>query len=154
MLEKILVCLDGSKTAEKVLDHITDDALKSQSKIVLLRVTGLPEVTVPLAAPGVPGIPMSSEAVRKASQEREEEAGEYLKAMAEKLTAKGLSVEYAVIPGMSGETIIEYAKSNDCSLIAIGTHGHGFARRLFLGSTADYVIRHTDIPVLVIRPKD
>ena len=154
MLEKILVCLDGSKTAEKVLDKITGEALKSQSKIVLLRVTSLPEITVPLAAPGVPGLPMSSEAFRKQSQAEQDEAEKYLKTVADKLIEKGLNVEYAVVPGMSGEAIVEYAGSNDCTLIAIGTHGHGFARRFFLGSTADYVIRHAGVPILIVRPKD
>lgn len=154
MFEKILVCLDGSKPAGQVLDYITEDVCRVAGKVVLLRVISLPEVTVPLAAPGVPGLPLSTEGVRKLAQQREEEAGDYLKQMAGRLTEQGVDVEYAVVPGMSGETIVEYAAENNCTLIAIGTHGHNFARRLFLGSTADYVLRHSSIPVLIIRPAD
>jgi len=43
---------------------------------------------------------------------------------------------------------VKYAQENECTLIAIATHGHGGFRRFALGSTADYVVHHSAIPVL------
>ena len=152
MFEKILVCLDGSKAAEQLLTVITADARRIKSKLVLLRVVSLPEVTVPISVPGVPGGPVNTEGTLKQVQSRQKEAEDYLEFIAVPLQQQGLDVEYAVVPGMSGEAIVAYAAENNITLITIGTHGHNFARRFFLGSTADYVIRHSNIPVLTIRP--
>jgi nucleotide-binding universal stress UspA family protein len=62
-----------------------------------------------------------------------------------------LEVDYVVLSGNSGETIVNYAQENGCTLIAISTHGHGGFRRFALGSTADFVVHHSAIPVLTVR---
>ena len=152
MLEKILVCLDGSKVAEEILSYVVDEARHRRSKIVLLRVIGLPEITVPIGIPGEPGTPMTTEGAIKRSRNEEAEAEDYLKRIAEPIKKKGLNVEYAVIPGKAGETIANYAQDNGFKLIAIATHGHGGLRRLVLGSTAEYVLHHSSLPMLIVRP--
>jgi len=152
MFEKILVCLDGSKAAEQILPLITADAQRCSSQLVLLRVVSLPEVTVPINLPGVPGIPISTESTRKHVQARSEEAETYLQKIAGDLQQQNFAVDYAAVPGTPGEAIVEYAADNGITLIAIGTHGYSVARRLFIGSTADYVLRHSSIPMLMIRP--
>ena len=152
MFEKILICLDGSKAAEQIIPYVTVEAERLKSKLVLLRVVSLPEVTVPISVPGVPGGPISTLGTMKQMQPRENDAENYLKPIAESLRQKGHDVEYEVVPGMPGEAIVRYAVENEITLIAIGTHGHNVARRFLVGSTADYVIRHSNIPVLTIRP--
>ena len=54
--------------------------------------------------------------------------------------------------GEAGEAIVEFADDNDVDLIAIATHGRSGPGRVVLGSVADYVIRNTRLPVLLIRP--
>jgi nucleotide-binding universal stress UspA family protein len=51
-----------------------------------------------------------------------------------------------------GTTIIDYAIQNEVDLIAIATHGEGGLKRLVFGSVADFVLRNSGIPMLVIRP--
>ncbi len=151
MFEKILVCLDGSKAAERILTHITNETLQFHSKVVLLRVVAPPETIIPISVPGAPGAPVvTARTIRRATRE-EEEASEYLTRMSDELQSKQLNVEWVVQPGAAGETIITYAKDNDCRLIAIGTHGHGGFRRFALGSTADFVVHRSTIPVLTVR---
>jgi len=152
MLEKILVCMDGSKAAEQIIHLITDDTRLVSSKLTLFRVINLPDITIPLSVPGEPGVPISTGVFRKQTQTREEEAASYLQDVADELHKKGIDANYEVMPGAAGDTIIHYAIENDITLIALGTHGHNIARRFFVGSTADFVIRHSPIPVLVIRP--
>ena len=48
--------------------------------------------------------------------------------------------------------IIEYAGGESVDLIVVGTHGHGMAAHLLLGSVAEKVIRKAPCPVLAIRP--
>ena len=45
-----------------------------------------------------------------------------------------------------------YARRNEVDLIVISTHGRSGFSRLSLGSVTDSLIRHTTIPVLVVKP--
>ena len=47
--------------------------------------------------------------------------------------------------------IINYAAAHDIDLIVMGRHGRRGAKRLFLGSTAECVIRNASCPVLTLR---
>ena len=49
------------------------------------------------------------------------------------------------------EEIITYSKEHDIDLIVMGTHGRRGPKRLFIGSTAERVVRLSDCPVLTLR---
>ena len=151
MLEKIPVCLDGSTPAERIIPYITREAAALHGKMVLLCVVDLPETMLSLNLPGSPAVPVSTSGAVKRTFTEENTADDYLKKQAEALKAQGLEVDYVVLSGTSGETIVSYAQENDCTLIAIATHGHGGFRRFALGSTADFVVHHSSIPVLTVR---
>ena len=151
MLVKILVCLDGSTPAERILPYIIPEAVARHSKLVLLHVIETPESLVSINIPGSPAVPMSTSGAAKRTFTEENTANDYLKGQEKSLEAQGLDVDYIVISGSPGETIVSYAQENECTLIAIATHGHGGFRRFALGSTADYVVHHSAIPVLTVR---
>ena len=150
MLEKILVCLDGSAAAERILPYVGDELLRVHSKVVLLRIAAPPETLVALNMPGSPGVPVRTESGIRRIETEEKEASDYLERMAKPLRAKGLNIENAVLLGEAGATIISYAQENKCTLIAMSTHGHGGLRRLAMGSTADFVLHHSPVPVLIV----
>jgi nucleotide-binding universal stress UspA family protein len=152
MFERILVCLDGSGAAEEILPYVIAEALTHRSKVVLLRVVSLPEITIPISIPGEPGTPMYTEGAVRRTRNEESKADDYLRRIAEPMREKGLDVQCVVLPGVAGETITNYTQDNGCTLIAIATHGHGGVRRLVLGSTADFVLHHSSVPILIVRP--
>lgn len=49
------------------------------------------------------------------------------------------------------EAIIETANKHGCDMIAMGSHGHGGVKQLFVGSETSRVLSHTKIPVMVYR---
>ena len=49
------------------------------------------------------------------------------------------------------EEIISYSKEHDIDLVVMGTHGRRGPKRLFIGSTAERVVRLSDCPVLTLR---
>ncbi|XP_012554536.2 uncharacterized protein LOC100215544 [Hydra vulgaris] len=51
-----------------------------------------------------------------------------------------------------GYMICELAKKKAATVIVMGQRGLGAISRLFLGSTSDYVLHHSDVPVIVIPP--
>jgi nucleotide-binding universal stress UspA family protein len=59
--------------------------------------------------------------------------------------------EVLIKPGTPAEIVVETAQERNCDLIVMGTHGHGSLADVFVGSTAKWVVRHSPIPVLVIR---
>jgi nucleotide-binding universal stress UspA family protein len=134
------------------VDVIADDLKRLRAELILLRVIRLPESIMPVNIPGQPGMLVRTDNSIGNMPAEESEARLYLSRIAEPLRKKKLKVECVVREGSAGETIIKYAQENGCSLIAIGTHGHGGLRRLALGSTADYVLQHSSLPVLTVRP--
>ncbi len=153
MFRKFLVCLDGSRFAEQILPYVTEQALHFNSKIVLFQVIP-PPVTVSPGIPGVSGGPVETEALLKESQMAETRAEAYLEGLTQKLQKKGLKVTSVTWMGPTGESIIAYADSNKIDLIAIATHGHGGFKRAMFGSVADFVLRNSTLPLLVIRPQE
>jgi len=51
----------------------------------------------------------------------------------------------------AGETVIEAARAWPADLIVCGTHGRRGLRRIVVGSDAEYIVRHTPVPILLIR---
>jgi hypothetical protein len=51
----------------------------------------------------------------------------------------------------AAEAIVALADELGVDAIAIGTHGRGGIRRALMGSVAEAVIRHSNVPVLVVR---
>lgn len=150
MLEKVLVCLDGSPIAERILPHIVEEGRRRQSEVVLLRAVSLPGVTLPVNIPGGPGTAVLTAGAMERARSDQDAATQYLEGVAERLRQQGLKVEVVVLPGAAGSAIVNYARDNGVTLIAIASHGHGGLRRLTIGSTADYVLRNATVPVLMV----
>jgi nucleotide-binding universal stress UspA family protein len=55
--------------------------------------------------------------------------------------------------GSPGESIVSYADENGFGLIALVTHGRSGLGRLVFGSVADFIIRRSGLPILLIKPK-
>lgn len=56
-----------------------------------------------------------------------------------------------VADAQPAEAILETARSRDCDLIVMGSHGRRGLERLLLGSKTYEVLSHGHIPVLVVR---
>jgi nucleotide-binding universal stress UspA family protein len=52
--------------------------------------------------------------------------------------------------GREDEKILEFAQKEKIDIIVIGTHGRTGIERLFIGSVAEKIIRHSPIPVFII----
>ncbi|MFA5309875.1 MAG: universal stress protein [Dehalococcoidales bacterium] len=151
MLEKVLVCLDGSPLAEEILPYIAGDG-RCFGKVILLKVLAPPGVTLPLAVPGETVGTVRTGATLSKFQKDMDEAPAYLEQKAQPLREKGLDVECVVLEGSASQAIIDFARDNEVGLIAIATHGYTGLRHITMGSTAEYLLKHAGLPVLMVTP--
>jgi nucleotide-binding universal stress UspA family protein len=57
-----------------------------------------------------------------------------------------------VLEGDVASTLQSYAERNKVDLVVMATHGRGPVGRFWLGSTADELVRHLSLPILLVRP--
>lgn len=138
--KKILVPVDGSKTAEAALSEIEKIVEAFGSRIYLLRVVN------PLA---VPYFAYMNE--REFEMELTDDAEKYLAKLLDRLEKKGIAVESSVQFGNEAHEILTYATKNKVDLIAMSSHGHSMVERWLLGSVAEKVLHHATQPVLLVR---
>ena len=138
MFERILVPLDGSARAEIILPLVARILHREESEILLLRV-----VDVPAAVGRV-----SLTEVRK--QEREE-AQKYIHDVARRFASTGTKVHGRIAEGAPADAILDAAKTEGATMIAMSTHGRSGLVRWALGSVAEKVARASNVPILLVR---
>ena len=145
-LKRLVVPLDGSELAEKALPCGVELAKKMTLELILLRVYLMPGVAYPTGS--------YAPDWKLLDQEMRQRASEYLEGKSKQLRNEGLErVSFRVLEGSAAEKIIEIARENPESLIAMSTHGASGIGRWVLGSVTERVIRHSDAAVLVVRAK-
>ena len=146
MYERILVPVDGSRTAERGLAEAIKLALKLGSKIRVVHVVDEASLAMATSSSGMNvGKLLASLA----------DAGEQILDDAQRLAqASDVAVDVALrhcTAGRVSDLIVKEAKDWPCDLIVIGTHGRRGAERLLLGSDAEQVLRTAPVPVLLVR---
>jgi nucleotide-binding universal stress UspA family protein len=139
MFNKILVPLDGSELAAKVLPYVVDLAKTHDSQVTLLYVfyAGVSE-TFP-------------DWIEEALEKEKRSCELSLAKAAKDLEAQGVKgVKIECLEGSPAREIIAYAKDNGMDLIAMATHGRGEVAWV-LGSVAEKVVSHATVPVLLFR---
>ncbi len=136
MIERIIVPLDGSLTAEAILPQVRRILHRHDSELVLVR------AVVP--APVENSI-LVADAATLGSRE-------YLHGVQERLAREGVRVDSEVRIGSPIGVILDIVEDRKATMIAMATHGATGLKRLLLGSVAEGVLRKSPVPVLAVRP--
>ncbi len=142
MFSRMLIPLDGSKTAEKVLPYARRLAAVSHVSVELLGVVEMTDIAGDIASNEAPyAEALIREAVRNSR--------EYLENLAK--TFRNGKVRCNVQQGRPEDIIIAAAAADKGTLIAMATHGRSGVSRWLLGSVTEKVLRSTVNPLLVVR---
>ena len=136
--KKILVPLDGSSNSMRGLDRAIEIAKGSGAEI-----TGFYVFHLPVAA----GIKYT----QKMKDEAQRKAAKAIGPAMNKTQKAGATFKYQTSGGNTGSEIVKYAQKGKFDMIVIGARGLGSAKEAFLGSTSNYVMHKTKIPVLVVK---
>ena len=141
MFQDILIPLDGSSRAEKVLPvaarlaHITDGTVS------LLQAVWPPSVY--MASVGEIVLPDILDETIPAAKV-------YLEKVANQSSLEGISTETEIVIGHPAEAIIAAVKADKTDLVVICSHGYTGEMRWAMGSIAEKVARHVPSPVFIL----
>jgi nucleotide-binding universal stress UspA family protein len=143
----ILVPLDGSEVAEQAL---AVGASRARASGVTLHLVSVHQPMPALAMP--PDVPVDLPALEE--QARANLAAYLESAAAVARTSLPTPVVSSVITGAVAASLSEYAESHSIGLVVMTTHGRGGLNRWLLGSVADQLLRHLEVPILLLHPRD
>ena len=148
MYQRILVPVDGTSTAAQGLREAIELARDQKAEILLLHVVD--EWRVAAGDIAAVNLDAGAKALREAG-------AELLKQAETRVREAGIRVQTALVEELGipvGECIVQRARQWPADLIVCGTHGRHGISRVLLGSSAEYILRHAPVPVLLVRAPD
>ncbi|MDR5589356.1 universal stress protein [Christiangramia sp. SM2212] len=142
-MKNILVPTDFSDQAEIALKVAAQLARKFDGEIFLLHMLELPLQLIDPIGGGSQNIPEAIFFMKLAHQR-------FSKIMREPYL-DGIKVHETVEFHRAFDGIMEIGKEKKCDLIVMGSHGASGFQEMFIGSNTEKVVRHSEIPVLVIK---
>ena len=147
MYKVIMVPTDGSGFDREAIRVSLRIAERTEAKVQLVRV---------LASGTFFGLEAAAEGTSAAAElvhsDRDKALSELYTLAAEcRITSKA-EISVDLHAGPVADVLEGYARRHHVDLIVISTHGRSGISRLSLGSVTDSLIRHTTIPVLVVKP--
>ena len=137
MYEKILVAIDESDVAERVIAAAQELASLSQGEVWVLHARE-----------------RETSKFLGSSIESGADARAIVNTAVAKLAGAGINahgIVVATLYGHAADEIIENARQHDAGVIVMGSRGHGDLAGLLVGSTAHKVIHLGHLPILVVR---
>ena len=144
MYNTILVPLDGSKRAERILPHVEELAQRYDAKVIFLKVVELLPI---IAEPGAGIMALYQQDLDRWTKQAES----YLATLQGEFREKGIEARTCVVYGPVVQAIIDAAESEGADLIAMASHGRTGLSKVFYGSVAAGVLHRVDRPMLLIR---
>lgn len=139
---KMLIPLDGSELAEKVLVYAKELAGRLDLDASLLYVCTKDEYQV---------LPLHRSYVEQVADLLKSQIAAVRGDTGDQSKRKGAQVAGHVTVGYPAEEILRFADENKIDLILMATHGRSGVKRWVMGSVADKVLRASKLPVLLVR---
>lgn len=144
MYQHILVPVDGSELAQRALREAVQLARALSARMRVIHIVS-----------STPWITQGSPEVMEEFITQMRSTGESIIREA-KTVARSADIQVDdrlidTIGERAGKYIVAEANDWPAELIVCGTHGRSGLNRLLMGSDAEYVVRHSPVPVLLIR---
>ena len=145
IFSNIMVATDGSELARKAVDSAVKLAQINKAKLYAVH------VVVPGETRVTQHDPRDAEWKKHMQEHLMEQGRGATKYVETAGKIVNVVVEPVILEGNPADEIVNFAEGNDIELIVIGTLGKTGVQRFLLGSVAENVVRHSKIPVLVVR---
>ncbi|WP_299187818.1 universal stress protein [uncultured Aquimarina sp.] len=142
-MKKIIVPIDFSKYSEYALETSAALAKKYNAQIIVIHMLELSEAVL-----SVSGTETQNETIfmlKLASKKFEE--------FLQKDYLEGIEIETIIKHHKVFDELDQVAKDIGADLIVMGSHGHSRQEGIFSGSNTAKVVRHSNVPVLIVKSK-
>ena len=147
MFKHILIPTDGSQTADKAVQAGLEFAKFAGARVTVF--TAVPEYQIPASNEIAAG-----EVLPKQEYERRAllAAGQILRPIARRAKAAGVTaLTDAAMSDRPWQAIVRAAQKHGCDLIFIASHARKGLSALLQGSETYEVLKHSQVPTLVVR---
>ncbi len=142
-MKRILVPTDFSEQALIAIKAAAQIARRNDSELYILHMIDLPADENDLEAHADASNPAKLLFLKKVHEKfRELKRSQIL---------SGITIHEEVRFHKTFSGIVEYSKELEIDLIVMGSHGATGVKEIFIGSNTERVVRHSDVPVLVIK---
>ncbi|HWV35089.1 MAG TPA: universal stress protein [Thermomicrobiales bacterium] len=145
MYSRVVVPLDGSEIASMALDHARNLARQNQIPILIVRAID-PSLADQV---GLIGVRPVFNKIDVMLDQEQSETSIFVDQHVQKLTNDGFQASGSVVWGTPAAAIASVLKDGD--VIVMTTRGRTGAKRWFLGSAAEDLLKRTQVPVLLVR---
>lgn len=142
-MNKILVPVDFSKPSENALRVASDLARKNSAELFVLHVVEMAETLF-----GTEQFNINDEQIIFFMKIAKKRFAKFL----DKPFLEGLNVKDSVLLGSPTMGIKELQEDENIDLIVMGSNGASGIDEILIGSNTEKVVRHSQVPVLVIKP--
>ena len=143
-VEKILVPVDGSKESVSACIWATSVAEDLGAEVILIHIVDMNEKMSLMDR-----VTMSGYIPDRLKKEGKKLLAEYVSHM-----PKGIKVQSLLKAGDPGKVIVSEAEDLQPDWIVMGSAGQGEFVSLVMGSVSQYVLHHTNLPVLIVKDED
>jgi nucleotide-binding universal stress UspA family protein len=140
-LKSVLIASDFSSTSNKPLHHALAIAHYYGAKLYVVHVVSPPGYLI-----------AGAETIQAETDRASREAQRLERELSDKGLLNALDHEFIVRQGRVGEELQTIISQKGIDLVVLGTHGRHGIEKLFLGSVAEQVFRHTNCLVLTVGP--
>jgi nucleotide-binding universal stress UspA family protein len=153
-MEKILIALDYDPTAQKVAEVGFSLAKLTKTEIILLHVITDPVFYTSTEYSPIMGLAgyMETGQLKLNNLDGLRKASHYFLDKT-KLHLGDKNIQTVVRDGDIAETILTTAKEFNADIIVIGTHSQRWLEKIVMGTVAEKVLHHSEIPLYIIPTK-
>ena len=142
MKNKVLIAVDISETTTEIVQKGIDFAAKMNASVIIASII---PIYVDYLQSQMALVPTQWDEIYTAQKQ-------YALKELEKIKEDNdyVDIQLYVEVGNAKFDIIDKAEKEEASYIVVGTHGRTGLSHMVIGSTAEYIVRHSSVPVLVI----
>lgn len=144
MMKKIMVATDGSEPGRQAAEVGINLAKLAGAEVTAVYVVDLARLT---QLPGYITVPGIKDSLLELMDEEGEKVTTEIEEMAKKA---GVTCHKQVAGGDPAEELIRLSKESEMDLLVMGSIGKSGLSKILLGSVAEKVVRHAEVPILLI----
>ena len=144
MLDKIMIATDGSDASRHAANLGISLAKHSAGVVIAVYVVDMQRI---VHLPGYTTLHGPKESLLDAMLKEGEEAVAHI---GEKAEEEGISFNKVILKGNPSDELLRYSKELGVDILVMGSIGRTGISKFLLGSVAEKVVRHSEVPVVVV----